>query len=72
MRGKSFLFEKCSARITLTVVGLSRCAAVWQACDAQRWIWQNFQLRAKGEKQGFARKTRRAVTGKRTKTGICP
>ena len=76
------MFEKCSIRITLTVVGLNRSAAVWQACDAQRWIWQNFQLRAKrekrdllvkqdgrlrakGEKQGFARKTRRVVTGKR-------
>ena len=57
MRGKSFLFEKCSARITLTVVGLSRCAAVWQARDAQRWIWQNFQLRAKREKLRFARKS---------------
>jgi hypothetical protein len=64
VRGKSFLFEKCSARITLMVVGLSRCAAVWQARDAQRWIWQNFQLRAKREKLRFARKTRRAVTGK--------
>ena len=75
------MFEKCSARITLMVVGLSRSAAVWQACDAQRWIWQNFQLRAKREKRDllvkqdgrlrakreklrFARKTRRAVTGK--------
>ncbi|WP_270625383.1 hypothetical protein [Ligilactobacillus ruminis] len=66
------MFEKCSARITLMVVGLSRSAAVWQACDAQRWIWQNFQLRAKREKQGFARKMRQAVTGKRSKTEICP
>ena len=39
-------------------------AAVWQDRDAQRRICQNFQLRAKGQKQGFARKTRRAVTGK--------
>ena len=30
------------------------------------------RLRAKHRKQGFARKTRRAVTGKMTKTGICP
>ncbi|WP_180376262.1 hypothetical protein [Ligilactobacillus ruminis] len=58
------LFEKCSIRITLTAVGLSRFAAVWQARDAQRWIWQKFQLRAKRGKLGFARKTRRAVTGK--------
>jgi len=72
MRGKSFLFEKCSVRVTLTVVGLSRFAAVWQACDAQRWICQNYCLRAKREKQGFARKTRRAVTGKTWKTEICP
>ncbi|MGF0104992.1 hypothetical protein [Ligilactobacillus ruminis] len=44
------LFEKCSIRITLTVVGLSRFVAVWQVRDAQRWIWQKFQLRAKREK----------------------
>ncbi|MEO2768155.1 hypothetical protein ABHA96_06620 [Ligilactobacillus ruminis] len=49
--------KKCSIRITLTVVGLSRFVAVWQARDAQRWIWQKFQLRAKREKQGFARKS---------------
>ena len=30
------------------------------------------RLRAKRGKQGFARKTMRAVTGKMTKTGICP
>lgn len=70
MRGKSFLFEKCSARITLTVVGLSRCAAVWQARDAQRWIWQNFQLRAKREKLRFARKT--SLQTKRTSAIIAP
>jgi len=72
VRGKSFLFEKCSARITLTVVGLSRFAAVWQVRDSQRWIWQNYRLRAKRGKTGFARKTRRAVTGKTWKTEICP
>jgi len=72
VRGKSLLFEKCSIRITLTAVGLSRFAAVWQARDAQRWIWQKFQLRAKREKQGFARKTRRTVTGKTWKTEIFP
>ncbi|MEO2783303.1 hypothetical protein [Ligilactobacillus ruminis] len=49
--------KKCSIRITLTVVGLSRFVAVWQARDAQRWIWQKFQLRAKREKQGVARKS---------------
>ena len=30
------------------------------------------RLRAKRGKQGFARKTMRAVTGKMWKTGICP
>ncbi len=30
------------------------------------------RLRAKQRKLRFARKTRRAVTGKMTKTGICP
>ena len=30
------------------------------------------RLRAKHRKQRFARKTMRAVTGKKTKTGICP
>ena len=30
------------------------------------------RLRAKRGKQGFARKTMRAVTGKMPKTGICP
>ena len=64
------MFEKCSARITLMVVGLSRSAAVWQAYDAQRWIWQNFQLRAKREKQGFARKT--SLQTKRTSAIIAP
>ena len=49
----------------LMVVRLNRCVAVWQARDAQHWIWQNYCLRAKREKQGFARKMRQAITGKR-------
>ena len=48
----------------LTVVGLIRFVAVWQARDAQRWIWQNYCLRAKRGKLRFARKTRQALTGK--------
>ena len=35
-------------------------------------VKQCVRLRAKRGKQGFARKTMRAVTGKMTKTGICP
>ncbi|EFZ33902.1 hypothetical protein HMPREF0542_12072, partial [Ligilactobacillus ruminis ATCC 25644] len=35
-------------------------------------VKQDGRLRAKRRKQEFARKTRRAVTGKMTKTGICP
>lgn len=54
----------------LTVVGLSRFIAVWQARDAQRWIWQNYCLRAKRGKTGFARKTRRRLRAKRGKLGF--
>ncbi len=35
-------------------------------------VKQCVRLRAKHRKQGFARKTRRAVTGKMTKPEICP
>jgi len=43
--------------------------------NVENWnlpVKQCGRLRAKRGKQGFARKTRRAVTGKMTKTGICP
>ena len=45
-------------------------AAVWQDRDAQRRICQNFQLRAKGQKQGFDRKT--SLQTKRTSAIIAP
>ncbi|WP_270351059.1 hypothetical protein [Ligilactobacillus ruminis] len=35
-------------------------------------VKQDRRLRAKHRKQGFARKTMQAVTGKMTKTEICP
>ena len=35
-------------------------------------VKQDGRLRAKRGKQGIARKTKRAVTGKTWKTGICP
>ena len=43
--------------------------------NVENWdlpVKQCGRLRAKCRKQGFARKTRRAVTGKMPKTWICP
>ena len=43
--------------------------------NVENWnlpVKQFRRLRAKRGKQGFARKTMRAVTGKMLKTGICP
>ena len=73
LRSPVFLHVDGGVILINLIVWLGEREAYGQNAENRDWpVKQCGRLRAKRGKQGFARKTMRAVTGKMPKTGICP